>query len=637
MKEAYLAGHYHGNLVALSVAIAICASYAALSLGNRTASSRGRARAAWLAGGAIAMGIGIWAMHYIGMLAFYLPVPIRYHVPTVALSLLAAILASAVALFVVSRPKIGLLSIAAGSLSMGAAISAMHYIGMAAVRLSASLHYDFWIVTASVLIAIVVSGVALWIAFRFRESSSLFGFSRLASAVAMGFAVASMHYTGMSAVCFQHLHTTVSMQDSVDVSALGIAGITSVTFLVLIIALSGAFFDRYVSLQKSILSKTQLEYRLVMDRNLAGVCRTSWEGRVLEANQAAAEFLGYAHRDQMLGINIALHYTAGEDRADILDQLLAKGAVNGLKLQLKRLDGTPVWGLYNKTLLRDENGAPEIITTVMDISGLKNTQEELIAARRQAEDANLAKSQFLANMSHELRTPLNGVIGMTGLALECELPPDAREFLQIASMSAQALITIVNDVLDFSKLEARKLVLDFHEFSLREVIDNACKTVLSAASEKGLKLIVKPHSDPGLFIGDAGRIRQVLLNLLANAIKFTNEGQVSVAIVSVTSRVNDAVVQISVSDTGIGIPADKLGIIFEAFAQADPSNTRRFGGTGLGLAICSQLLRAMRGEIWVESVVGSGSTFHFTVTLDLPHSAAQSGSGPSSIAEVALS
>lgn len=265
-----------------------------------------------------------------------------------------------------------------------------------------------------------------------------------------------------------------------------------------------------------------------------------------------------------------------------------------------------------------------------EIAVRRGTEEQLILAKEVAEAASRAKSDFLANMSHEIRTPINGIIGMTDITLSTGLSPEQREYLELVKFSADSLLGIVNDILDFSKIEARKLTLDRTPFKLRELVTELVRSLSLRARQKDLSLICELAEDvPEAVVGDPLRLRQVLLNLLDNAIKFTSKGGVSLAVKLERCNPGEAVVHFAVRDTGIGIPAEKQRTIFEAFSQADSSSTRRYGGTGLGLTISYQLAAMMGGGLWVESPPGEGSTFHFTACFELPpsHEAAGTEAG----------
>ena len=487
-----LHGSHTTPLVALSFLIAICASYTALTLAGRVAVARGKSRLAWLLGGSVAMGSGIWSMHFVAMLAFHLPIDIAYDVPLVTASWLAAVGASAFALFVASRSQVGWLRMAGAGACLGLAVVTMHYTGMAAVRVAAQLTYDPFLVGVSVVIAVVAATVAL-ILFRWlgtdhsRRGRSL----RAAAAVVMGVAIAGMHYTAMAAAQFTDVGLTAIELNGMTIGTKGLA----------VPVVMGAL--------------------VILTLTVVGTITDHW-----------------------------------------------------VRMQLANL-------------------------------------EELRKAREAAEAASRAKSEFLSRMSHELRTPLNAILGF-GQLLELETTTvGQKESVDHVLKAGQHLLHLINEVLDITGIESGKLHLSAEPVRVVEAVGETLDLMGPLASHRKIELSADRAAMRECWVqADRQRLKQILLNLVANAVKYNRTGgTVRVSI----ERAASGRVRLIVADTGIGIPAERLPRMFTAFDRLGAEQTD-VEGTGLGLALAKRLIEAMDGTIGVTSELGIGSTF----TVELP-------------------
>ncbi|MHB8410756.1 MAG: response regulator [Candidatus Acidiferrales bacterium] len=372
-------------------------------------------------------------------------------------------------------------------------------------------------------------------------------------------------------------------------------------------------------LEKRVADRTAHLNALVEGSPLAIVV-TNQNGVIQSSNPAFTKIFGYSKAETKGAILDDL-VAPGEFSAEARE--ITRGRIQGKSAHLVtrrgRKDGSLVdVELYGLPLrVNGENAGGYAL--YQDITERKWAEQALRVAKAQAEQANQAKSEFLANMSHEIRTPMNGILGMTQLALETPLSDEQREYLGMVKSSAGSLLTLLNDILDFSKIEAGKLDLDLSPFALRESMGEALKALGHLAHRKGLELAWQVEAEvPEWLFGDCARLRQIVVNLVANAIKFTERGEVVLAVKEEGRTPTEITLHFSVRDTGIGIPAEKQKLIFAAFTQADSSTTRKFGGTGLGLAISQRLVKMMEGTISVESEQGKGSVFHFTVKLLFP-------------------
>ena len=367
--------------------------------------------------------------------------------------------------------------------------------------------------------------------------------------------------------------------------------------------------------------RREAESRSIIESSPSGILLVDRAGSIVMLNQRAAGVFGYAP-EELLGepVDLLIPPDARRGHAALLEgyaQAPEVRMMGGRDLQGQCKDGSLVPVEIGLRPINTAQG-PCVLAGIVDLTEHKRAEDELRGARDAAEAASRAKSEFLANMSHEIRTPMNGIMGMTEVLLGTATSKDQREYLTLVYQSAESLLSIINDILDYSKIEAGKLELSAYEFDLRDAIGETLQTLGVKAAESGLELADQIQPDvPDCLIGDAARLRQLLVNLVGNALKFTDEGEVVVDIQLENRDQETAHLHVQVRDTGIGIPPDKQSAIFDSFTQAEGSTTRKYGGTGLGLTISRQLVNRMGGEIWLESTLNQGSTFHFTLKLGI--------------------
>jgi PAS domain S-box-containing protein len=392
--------------------------------------------------------------------------------------------------------------------------------------------------------------------------------------------------------------------------------------------------SRYISIRTDITANKALSEEMQIQRAFyENITETLGEGLYVQnakgvciyMNSEAEKLLGWT-RQEFIGkpVHNTIHTqtATGEDLpahdCPIMNEVLKHGEAYMDNQVFVRKDGSTFPVAVSSRATYDQDGSiSSTVVAFQDISGRKEAEAAVVNAKEVAERANNVKSDFLANMSHEIRTPMNGIIGMTELALETDLNQDQRELLNIIKSSADALIDIINDILDFSKIESGKMDIDVVYFSLGQMLRDSVKIMATRAHQKKLELLLHVSPDvPDRIIGDPGRLRQVILNLVGNAIKFTDSGEIEICVKKIDGALTgNAKLEFSVRDTGIGIPEEKFQTIFESFSQADTSITRKYGGTGLGLSISNKIISMMGGQIKLKSKVGEGSTFHFNIDV----------------------
>jgi len=595
---------YSVGLVLFSIVVATLGAYVAVEVAQRVRADHGRRRILWTCGGALSLGLGIWSMHFVGMLALQLPVLIWYDALFIFLSAVAAVVGCAIAFIIFNRATVSRWLLVLASILMGLAIAGMHYIGMAGMRMSAYVSYDLLIVAASLGVAILFSFAALALTRNLIDTPVMprAWLKKAGASLLLGFAVTGMHYTGMAAAQFAKGPIDWSPPDNLVLGTyqLGlVVGVTSIALLA--IALVATQFERWTTTTRS-----RFENLLELSPQVVWFGRP--DGRITYCNPYWYEYTGLSERETLgYGWTGAIHPEDRDRVAGALQAAMQEGKDFEVELRLRGKDGKYCWFLKKGRPGRDALGNVDAwLGIAVDIEERKKAEQEAWAASQ-------AKSEFLASMSHELRTPLNAIGGYAELlAMGVRGPLNAEQAQDIARIrrSQQHLLTLINDVLNFAKVDAGQTEYRLTAVPVDEALRDTESMIAPQVLAKGLHYSYKGAGKFASVLADPEKLQQIVLNLLGNAVKFTEPG----GSITLSSEFAGQCIEIKVADTGPGIPPEKLDRIFDPFVQAERRLNQPVQGVGLGLAISQDLAEAMAGKITVKSEVGEGSTF----TLSLP-------------------
>jgi len=602
-----LSTHYSLGLVAISYVIAVLASYVALDFVGRLRSEENVSlKKYWLIGGAFSMGAGIWSMHFIGMLAFNMPVPMGYSLFWTLASLIVAILASAFALFILKNKNYSVPQLAFGGVIIGLGIATMHYMGMAGMSCIVNIQYIPEIFILSILIAIIASEAALVLALKSNEGSLHRQMNyKFISALIMGIAICGMHYTGMAAAVFTPFDCVTSSYETIqpDLMAFFIAGITT---LIITLALTVSTYYR----QMVNTARNEKEYLNTMLDNLEdGIIACNSKGEITIFNKPLQKNI-YNLKPRMFITDLQDYFTLMRDDNVIsyeefpLKKALAGKIIHSLEYVIQYKNGISrnvvIDGQSIITSLGRKLGA---VIVLHDVTELKRNEK--------------LKNEFVSIVSHELRTPLTSIRGALGLLVGgaiAPIPEKALNLLEIANSNCSRLLLLINDILDIEKIEAGKMNFQFKMVDINTLIEEAIKTNVPYAEKFNVKLKLNANIPELKVSVDPDRLLQVLANLLSNAIKFSTKGKE----VSINIKKEKNVVRVEVTNQGETIPAEFQSQIFQKFSQVDTTTTRTKGGTGLGLSIIKAIINKLGGNIKFISENGE-TTFYFELPVFSPH------------------
>ena len=735
-------GDYSSYLVCLSYLIAALASYTGLTLANRIVLAKSSSlRNVLHAGGALALGGGIWSMHFIGMLAYNIKIPVHFNIEYTFLSIVIAVISAYAALSTARAPVLKWRHVAISAVLLGAAICLMHYVGMAAMRMEANIRYEPVLFVLSFIVAISASALALGLIFYFgRNWTPYIVYYRIFAALILGLGICGMHFVGMAASNFLPFDAVCRVTDpdvapNINRDMLALV-VTLMAGLVVILALTVGIYNQeqralsnlhrndvfpirlitisicltffviltlgtfsawvayqiqmhnnkdrkvqsllmdYLTVDKKLSNSLSL-FAMTRDKKWGDVylSRAFEQQRILSQIKEAVRdhtqtqfsnfdlseerrsrfdrevlaLAGSGARDSAIALLQSREYQAVKtEYEEELTSVVEKSSVP-IRLKIKHSVENDYVILFFSILsavilcifwhfaLRSIRGwQRQLIENRNDLSAryqekealekrlnnyideVKRARDRALRAMHEADHANKAKTDFLTNMSHELRTPMNSILGLTELLLKNEKTiPEHKELLAVILEAGETLLKIVNDVLDIAKIEAEGFVLQRKPFELQAMLGNVINTIKPMSNEKHLEFLQDLEIENITLNEDEVRLARIFTNLLGNAVKYTDTGSVRLSVKVTGQEDGQFVLHAEVSDSGIGIAADKLDVIFEKFSQADNSITRKYGGTGLGLSITKELVELMGGDIGVESIVGKGSRFWVEIPVEI--------------------
>ena len=597
-------------LVLIAAAICLTMSIACSFMLSRMLSVTGLLRKVWLAVIAVIASTGIWTTHFIGMLAYEPGIGFTFDTFWTVTSLIVSFVFNAAAFALISCDKQSCKWV--GGALLGVGIGAMHYTGMLGLLPAGIKEWNFGFVAVS-----LVFGAGLSVLFVHVHNGTRSTLTKLLSSLVLVLAICSAHFIGMSALTLipYPSHTQELLGISPETLALRIAAIAGILIQT---GFAAAILDSRLShareRSKAELRESEERYALALKGSADGIWDWNIATGEFVCSDGLNEILGVETRQTVRNYLSVIH---PDDRDRLTTQLKAhfEGSARfDEEIRLLCADEEFRWFRIRGQAVLDSNGrATRMVSSVSDIEEVVLARVRTEQATRKIERANQMKSEFIANMSHEIRTPLNGILGMAQLMEHTNLSDKQHKFVDRIQSSGKHLLAIINDVLDISKIEAGLMVLHPEPFTLNDLLRNVTDSLMGIAEPKGLHCTLRSdYSDQARFVGDPNRINQILFNLIGNAIKFTDNGGVVIH----AYKTDDGKLEISVQDTGPGIAPDQLNEIFGRFRQEDNSATRKHGGTGLGLSISKELVHLMDGQIGVESELGKGSRFWFTLPLE---------------------